>query len=80
VEATKWDEIRAVKINDEWRIFVFVLSELLGTTPDELSEFLEDQFLAEKIIEVNSDESYLPEQGRQIYEKHLSESDRTCGK
>jgi len=52
-------EITATKIGDEWRISIFVLSELLSVAPDELLEY------------VDADESYLPEEGRRIYEQLL---------
>jgi len=65
-------EITATKIGDEWRISIFVLSELLSVAPDELLEYLEDFYLAEKIEEVEADESYLPEEGLRIYEQLLN--------
>lgn len=67
-------EITATKIGDEWRISIFILSELLSVTPDELLEYLEDFYLAEKIEEVDADESYSPEEGRSIYEQYLNEA------
>ena len=66
-------EITATKIGDESRISIFVLSEFLSVTPDELLEYLEDFQLAEKIEEVDADESYSPEEGRSIYEQYLNE-------
>jgi len=66
-------EITATKIGDESRISIFVLSELLSVTPDELLDYLEDFYLAEKIEEVDADESYSPEEGRRIYEQYLNE-------
>jgi len=66
-------EITATRIGDELRISIFVLSELLSVTPDELLEYLEDFYLAEKIEEVDSDEGYSPEEGRRIYEQYLNE-------
>jgi predicted Co/Zn/Cd cation transporter (cation efflux family) len=68
-------EITATKIGDECRISIFVLSELLSVTPDELLEYLEDFHLAEKIEEVDADESYSPEEGRRIYEQYLNEEE-----
>ena len=65
-------EIIVTKIGDECRISIFVLSELLSVTPDELLEYLEDFHLAEKIEEVDADESYSPEEGRGIYEQYLN--------
>ena len=64
-------EITATRIGDEFRISIFVLSELLSVAPDELLEYLEDFYLAEKIEEVEADESYLPQEGRRIYEQFL---------
>ena len=66
-------EITATRIGDEFRISIFVLSELLSVAPDELLEYLEDFYLAEKIEEVEADESYSPEEGKRIYEQLLSE-------
>ena len=66
-------EITATKIGDESRISIFVLSEFLSVTPDELLEYLEDFQLAEKIEEVDADESYSPEEGQSIYEQYLNE-------
>jgi hypothetical protein len=68
-------EITATKIGDECRISIFVLSELLSVTPDELLEYLEDFHLAERIEEVDADESYSPEEGRRIYEQYLNEEE-----
>ncbi|MFQ6043547.1 MAG: hypothetical protein ACE5PV_22060 [Candidatus Poribacteria bacterium] len=68
-------EITATKVGDECRISIFVLSELLSVTPDELLEYLEDFHLAEKIEEVDADESYSPEEGRRIYEQYLNEEE-----
>jgi len=48
---------------------------LLSVTPDELLEYLEDFYLAEKIEEVDVDESYSPEEGWHIYEQYLSEKE-----
>ncbi len=68
-------EITATKIGDEWRISIFILSELLSVTPDELLEYLEDFYLAKKIEEVDLDESYSPEEGQSIYEQYLNEEE-----
>ena len=65
-------QVTVTKIGDECRIPIFVLSELLSVTPDELLEYLEDVYLAEKIEEVGADESYSPEEGRRIYEQYLN--------
>jgi len=66
-------EIEGIRIGNEWRLSVFVLSKILDTSADEILEFLEDLYLAERIEEVESEPSYTPEEGRKEYEKILSE-------
>jgi len=67
-------EIRGIKLDGQWRMSVFVLAEILGTSVESLLEFLEDYFLAEKIEEVRDDEFFEPEEGRKVYESFLKEA------
>ena len=66
-------EIEGIRIGNEWRVSIFVLCKILNTSADEILEFLEDLYLAERIEEVQSEPSYTPEEGRKEYEKILSE-------
>ncbi|MCK4791224.1 MAG: hypothetical protein KAV87_46255 [Desulfobacteraceae bacterium] len=64
-------EIVGIRIGDEWRVSIFVLCKILNTSADEILEYLEDLYLAERIEEVESEPSYTPEEGRKEYEKIL---------
>ena len=66
-------EIEGVKVGNEWRVSVFVLSKILNTTADEILEYLEDLYLAQRIEEVETEPSYSPEEGRKEYDKILSQ-------
>lgn len=67
-------EIEGIRIGNEWRLSIFVLSKLLNTSPDEILEYLEDFHLAQRIQEVEGEAFYSPEEGRKEYEKILSQS------
>ena len=64
-------EIRGVRVGDQWRVSLFELARLLGTSAQELLEFLEDFGLARAIEEVEEDEHYAPAEGRMVYERYL---------
>lgn len=66
-------EIEGIKIGDEYRLSVFILSKLLKTTPETLLDFIEDLLLAQKIEEVEKDEFYEPTEGKKIYQRFLKD-------
>ena len=66
-------EIEGIRIGNEWRLSVFVLSRILNTSPYEILEYLEDLYLAQSIEEIEGEPSYSPEEGRKEYEKILSQ-------
>jgi hypothetical protein len=70
-EALKANQLRGVPIGDDWRVSVFELSRVLGASPDQLLEYLEDFLLAERMREVEGEETFDPEAGRAIYEREL---------
>lgn len=67
-EKVEKKEIEAIKMGNEYRVSVFILSRLLKTTPERLLDFIEDFLLAQKIEEVEKDEFYEPAEGRKIYQ------------
>ena len=66
-------EVEGIKIGNEYRISVFILSRLLRTTPEKLLDFVEDFLLAQKIDEVERDELYEPKEGKKIYQRLLKD-------
>lgn len=67
-------EIEGIHLDSEWRLSVFVLARLLGTSPETLLDYLEDELLAQKMAETERDEFFEPEEGRQIYQSYLTEA------
>lgn len=72
-------EIEGIKIGDEYRLSIFVLSKLLGTNPETLLEFIEDSLLAHRIEEVEEDELYTPEDGKKVYQQFLRREEKDVG-
>lgn len=72
-------EIDGIRIGNEWRISVFVLSKILKASIDEILEFLEDFYLAQRIEEAEGEPSYSPEEGKREYEKLLSQASKEMG-
>jgi hypothetical protein len=64
-------EIRGMRIGENWRVSLFEIARLLGTTVQELLEYVEDFGLAQAIQEVEEDETYAPAEGRPLYEGYL---------
>ena len=64
-------EIQASKLGKEWRVSIFELARILGTSSEEVLEYLEDMVLAEMIQEVEGEESFTPEEGRAVYEVYI---------
>jgi hypothetical protein len=67
-------EIEGIRIDNEWRVSIFVLAKILNTSPDEILDYLEDLYLAEKIEEVEGEPFYSPKEGKKHYEKMLPKS------
>ncbi len=63
-----------LKLKDGWRVSIFTLAQLLNSTPDVLLEFLEDYHFGHLIEEVEDDEFFEGETGRQVYERYLAEA------
>ncbi|MBU1152844.1 helix-turn-helix domain-containing protein [bacterium] len=72
-------EIEGIKIGGEYRLSIFILSKLLRTTPETLLEFIEDSLLAQMIQEVEGDEIYTPEEGKEIYQQFLKREEENVG-
>ena len=68
------EEIKGIRLNNEWRLSVFVLAGLLSASPETLLDYLKDRLLAEKIAEVEGDEFFEPGEGRQVYQSYLAEA------
>jgi len=67
-------EVEGIKMGNEYRISIFILSSrLLKTTPERLLDFIEDFLLAQKIEEVEKDEFYEPKEGKKIYQRLLKD-------
>jgi len=52
----------------------FTLADLLNTSPEALLERMEDYALGELIEEVEGDELFEGEAGRQVYQSYLQEA------
>jgi len=65
-------QIRVVSIGDQRRVSLFEIARLLGTSADELLDYLEDFALADAIEEVEADVTYTPTEGRSVYKRFLS--------
>ncbi len=63
-----------IKLQDDWRISIFTLAQLLNTTPDILLELIEDYALGRMIEEVDNDEWFEGQDGQQIYAGYLAEA------
>jgi hypothetical protein len=65
-------EIEGIHISGEWRLSLFILARLLGTTPDVLREYLEDDILARKIDETEGEELLDIAEAQQVYREYLA--------
>ena len=63
-----------IKLNGEWRVSIFTLAQLLNTTPQSLLELLEDYVLGQMIEEAEDDEYFESQDGWQVYQAHLAET------
>lgn len=72
-ERVKKKEVEGIKLGNEYRISIFILSRLLRTTPERLLDFIEDLLLTQKINETEKDEFYEPEEGKKIYQRLLKD-------
>jgi len=63
-----------IRLDDQWRVSVFTLARLLGTTPGDLLEFVEDYVLGEMIEEVEDDEWFEGQEGWEVYQDYLAEA------
>ncbi len=63
-----------IKLNGKWRVSIFTLARLLDTTPQALLELLEDYALGQMLEEVEDDEYFEPQDGWQVYQAHLAET------
>jgi hypothetical protein len=66
-------EVEGIKMGNEYRISVFILSKLLRTTPERLLDFIEDFLLTQKIEEVEKDKFYELKEGEKIYQRLLKD-------
>ena len=64
-----------IRFDDQWRISIFTLAELLNTSPETLLELMEDYVLGEMIEEVEGDELFEGEEGRRVYQSYLAKGD-----
>lgn len=69
------DRIEGVlKLDDQWRVSVFTLAELLNTSPAVLLEFLEDSALGELMDSVDGDDFFEGEDSFNLYQTYLKEA------
>jgi len=63
-----------IKLDDQWRVSIFTLARLLDTTPEVLLELVEDYVLGQMIEEVEDDEWFEGQEGREVYQVYLAEA------
>ena len=63
-----------IKLDDQWRVSIFTLARLLDTTPEVLLELVEDYVLGQMIEEVEDDEWFEGQEGREVYQGYLAEA------
>ena len=63
-----------IKLDDQWRVSIFTLARLLDTTPGVLLELVEDYVLGQMIEEVEDDEWFEGQEGREVYQGYLAEA------
>lgn len=70
-QSLKEQQLKGLRIGQEWRVSMFELSRLLDTQPDELLDYLEDLALADRIDETEHDELFEAVAGRAAYQEEL---------
>ena len=74
-DMVKRDHIEGVlKLDQQWRVSVFTLAELLNTSPAVLLEFLEDYALGGLMDSVDDDDFFEGEEAVNLYQACLKES------
>ena len=75
LDMVKRDHIQGVlKLDQQWRVSVFTLAELLNTSPDVLLDFLEDDALGELMDKVEEDDFFAGEEAAELYQAYLKGS------
>lgn len=75
LELVKRERIGGViKLDDQWRVSIFTLARLLDTAPEVLLEHVEDYVLGQMIEEVEDDEWFEGQEGREVYQGYLVEA------
>jgi hypothetical protein len=67
-------EVEGIHLSGEWRLSLFILARLLGTTPNVLLEYLENDVLARKIDEADGEELLDIAEAQQVYREYLAEA------
>jgi len=67
-------EVRGMRLGNEWRVSLFEIARLLGTSVGELLEVAEDIGLAGAIYEVEGEERLSAAEGRAVYDQHLRDA------
>jgi hypothetical protein len=74
LEFVQREKIKGIlRLDDQWRVSIFTLADLLNTSTGALLELMEDYALGELIEEVEGDELFEGEAGRQVYQSYLQE-------
>jgi len=60
--------------SDEPQVSIFTLAQLLNTQPEVLLDWLEDEALGELIEEVDDDEWFEEQDGKEFYQSTLAEN------
>jgi hypothetical protein len=63
-----------IKLDDQWQVSIFTLARLLDTTPEALLELVEDYVFGQMIEEVEGDDWFEVQEGRQVYQNYLAEA------
>ncbi len=63
-----------IKLNNNWRVSIFTLAEILNTTPATLLDTLEDYELGRLIESVDDDDFFDADEGQKIYQQYLAEA------
>ena len=72
-DMVKRDNIEGVlKLDQQWRVSIFTLAEILNTSPALLLEFLEDYALGELMDSVDGDDFFEGEEALNLYRAYVA--------
>jgi len=74
-DMVKRDNIEGVlKFDQQWRVSIFTLAEILNTSPALLLEFLEDYALGELMDSVDDDDFFEGEEALNLYQAYIKKA------